>query len=105
MDVVWILKKKSKLIQNVVGHVPREITRFIWYFFTRGRNMEVTVLSTPPKPSPIPSGGLETMLKPKLFIDQKHGDILKHLRELIDEYCDQDINDTEKNQGDGDLEF
>ena len=27
--VAWMLKKKSKLILNVVGHVPCEISRFI----------------------------------------------------------------------------
>ena len=44
------------------------------------------------------------MLKAKLIIDEKHGDILKHLRELIEENYDADINDTEKKEEEGDIE-
>ena len=78
--------------------LKEEISRFMLYFFTHGGKMEATVLSTRPKPSPISSGGLEIMLKAKLIIDEKHGDILKHLRQLIEKNYDPDINDTEKNE-------
>ena len=44
------------------------------------------------------------MLKAKLIIDEKHGDILKHLRELIEENYDADINNTEKKEEEGDIE-
>ena len=44
------------------------------------------------------------MLKAKLIIDEKHGDILKHLRELIEENYDVDINNTEKKEEEGDIE-
>ena len=55
--VAWMLKRRNKLIPDIVGHVPREISRFIWFFFTHGEKMEVNVLSVRPLPSPIPSGG------------------------------------------------
>ena len=47
-----------------VEHVPREISRFV-YFFIRdeGGNVEGTLLSTRYCPSPIPAGGLEVPLK------------------------------------------
>ena len=70
--VAWMLKRKNKLIPDIVGHVPREIFRFIWLFFTHGGKMEAIVLSIRPLPSPIPRGGLEIMLKAKLTIDEKH---------------------------------
>ena len=38
--VAWILKRKNKLIPNIVGHVPRKISQFICFFFTHGRKME-----------------------------------------------------------------
>ena len=64
--VAWMLKRKNKLMLDIVGHVPCEISRFIWFFFTHGRKMETIVLFIRAIPSPIPGGGLEIMLKVKL---------------------------------------
>ena len=47
--------------------------------------METSVLSTRLLPSPIPSGGLEIMLKANLTIDEKRAQILKCLQQLIAE--------------------
>ena len=80
-----MLKRKNKLIPDIIGHVPREISRFIWFFFTHGEKMDASVLSIRPLPSPIPSGGLEIMLKAKLTIDEKHAQILKYIQQLISE--------------------
>ena len=43
--VAWMLKRKNKLIPDIVGHVPHKISRFIWFFFTHGGKMEANVLS------------------------------------------------------------
>ena len=29
--VAWMLKRRNKLIPDILGHVPREISRFIWF--------------------------------------------------------------------------
>ena len=79
-----MLERRNKLIQDIVGHVPREISRFIWFFFTHGK-METNVMSVRRLPSPIPSGGLEIMLMAKLKIDEKDAKILKYLQQLIAE--------------------
>lgn len=49
---------------KTVGHVPREISRYI-YFFIKQENGKITgnVKSLNYKPSPIPSGGLEIPLQ------------------------------------------
>ena len=57
--------------------------------------MEATDLSTLPKPSSFPYGGLEIMLKTKLIIDEKHDDILKQLRELIEENYDPRLDSSQ----------
>ena len=98
-----MLKRRNKLIPDIVGHVPREISRFIWFFFTHGGIMEANVLSIRPLPSPIPSGGLEIMLMAKLTIDEKDAKILKYLQQLIAEnyepktVTENDKTDTETN--------
>ena len=98
-----MLKTRNKLIPDIVGHVPREISRFIWFFFTHGGKMEVNVLSVRPLPSQIPSGGLEIMPMAKLTIDEKDAKILKYLQQLITEnyepktVIENDETDTETN--------
>ena len=42
-----------------VGHVPRELSRFISYFIQEGGSVTGTVANPKPKISPIPEGGLE----------------------------------------------
>ena len=95
--VAWMLKRKSKLTPDIVGHVPRDISRFIWYFFTHGGKMEATVLSVRPLRSPIPSGGLEIMLMAKLTINEKDTKILKYLQQLIEENYEPetDLSETD----------
>ena len=49
-----------KLTDNeIVGHIPREISRFCHYFTNYGGKLEARVTCTKHRPSPIPSGGLE----------------------------------------------
>ena len=59
----------GKLTDNeIVGHIPREISRFCHYFINYGGKLEARVTCTKYRPSPIPSGGLEI---PILLIAKK----------------------------------
>ena len=88
-----------------VGHVPREISRFV-YFFIRdeGGNVEGTLLSTRYRPSPIPAGGLEVPLK--LEDEMEDGiniDIVVESGETKNEGDDDDQKyDNEHGSGDND---
>ena len=62
----WKLQKKNKLVPVVVGHVPGEISRFVWYFIKYGGKVCSQVHSERPRLSPIPSSGLEILLMAKL---------------------------------------
>ena len=47
-----------------VGHIPRELSRFFFFFIRdEGGCIEGSLLSTQYRPSPIPAGGLEVPLK------------------------------------------
>ena len=63
--------------------------------------METTVLFTRPKPSSFHVEDWKLCLK--LIIFEKHSDILKHLRELIEENYNQ-ISKIRKNKEYGDLD-
>ena len=59
--VAWKLQKKDKLVPVVVGHIPWEISRFVWYFMKYGGKVCPQVHSELPRLSPIPSDGLEIL--------------------------------------------
>ena len=57
--VAWKRKVKSKLIPDIVRHVPRELSRAVWYFLDLGGKAIGNVFERKYCPSPIPRGGLE----------------------------------------------
>ena len=67
-------KRVDRIGPVLVGHVPRELSRFIFYFIQEEGSVTGTVASTTPKISPIPEGGLEVpilmhfTLKTKLLL-------------------------------------
>ena len=56
-----LLTKLAETIleMDIVGHLPREISRFCRYFVNYGGKLEVRVTDINYSRSPIPSGGLE----------------------------------------------
>ena len=46
-----------------VGHIPREISRFVYVLLQEGESVTGTDMDTVPKVSPIPEGGLEVPLQ------------------------------------------
>ena len=82
--IAWELQRKDKLVPVVVSHIPREVSRFVWYFTKYGGKVCSQVHSESPRLSPIPSGGLEILLMAKLTIsDEKHR-YLTHLKTLME---------------------
>ena len=55
-------KRVDRIGPVLVGHVPRELSRFIFYFIQEEGSVTGTVASTTPKISPIPEGGLEVAI-------------------------------------------
>ena len=45
-----------------VGHIPKSLSRFVYFFKKRGGVINVHVQTTKYRPSPIPEGGLEITL-------------------------------------------
>ena len=73
----------DKLIPEVVGHIPREISRFLWYFLNYGGKVDAKVHSERHRRSPIPSGGLEIILVAKFAMSDEKRRYLAHLSTLI----------------------
>ena len=73
----------DKLIPEMVGHIPREISRFVWYFLHYGGKVDVKGHSERRRRSPIPPGGLEIILVAKFAIFDEKRRYLAHLSALI----------------------
>ena len=61
-SIAWTKKNKSKLTSDTVGHIPKEISRTVFFFISRGGKVVGKVLEEKCYPSPIPKGGLEILL-------------------------------------------
>ena len=53
------IKRDDRIRPVTVGHVARELSRFVFYSFQEGGSVTGTAASTTPRISPKPQGGLE----------------------------------------------
>ena len=70
----------NKIGPVTVGHIPREISRFVYFFLHEGGAVSGTVVDTIPCVSPIPEGGLE--IKLLLHFTHPVERILEKMKEL-----------------------
>ena len=86
--VAWKLKKIDRIAPVVVGHIPREISRAIWFFLEKGGTVTGKVFEERCRPSPIPKGGLEILLHTKISIADGKRKYLDRLKCIISENYD-----------------
>ena len=51
------------LVASIVGHIPKEISRYTRYIVEHGASVDAFVLATHHRPSPLIQGGLEIPIK------------------------------------------
>ena len=76
-------KKKSKITVHVVGLVPKEISRAVFFFTSRAGKAVGRVLDEKRYPSPIPKGGLEIFLMFQFKIADEKRKYMGRLKEII----------------------
>ena len=69
---------------DTVGHIPREISRVVFYFIEMGGMVEGIVADKSHRRSPIPSGGLE--IKLKLYFRHSSISLVEQLGSFIARY-------------------
>ena len=82
-SIAWKKKSKSKITADVVGHVPKEISRAVFFFISRGGKVVGRVLDEKCYPSPIPKGGLEILLMVQFKIADEKRKYMERLKEII----------------------
>ena len=69
--VAWKVKFSYKIPPFVVGHIPKETSRFIHFVLIHGGTVTAITCSGKYYPSPIPKGGLEILLKCQFKIKEQ----------------------------------
>ena len=77
---------ESQCSQCIVGHLPREISRFCHYFLSYGGSLEARVRDIKPRRSPIPRGGLEIPIILILKKESADNKVFAKMKGLVEEY-------------------
>ena len=94
-SVAWMLKRKDKIAPVVAGHIPREISRAVWFFIEKGGSLSGKVFEERCRPSPIPKGGLEILLKVTFVISDEKRRYMERLKSIISEnYVDPEATES-----------
>ena len=82
----------GKIGQTTVGHLPREISRYIWYTLQNGAVITGNVTDTTSRVSPLVQRGLEIKIDVLVtWDDTRRMNILKEKLDTVDfnSYCDE----------------
>ena len=84
-------KTKVKLTADVFGHVPKEISRAVFFFISRGGKVVGRVLDEKCYPSPIPKGGFEILWMVQFKIADEKRKYTECSKEIITENYTSDF--------------
>lgn len=93
--------------KEIVGHIPREISRFCHYFLNYGGKLETRVTCARYRPSPIPTGGLEIPILLIVLKADSTDEVFEEMENLVNSYYidpDQIVAEEGKDdeEGEGD---
>ena len=71
---------------DIVGHIPREISRFCHFFLNYGGALEGRVRDSKFRRSPIPKGGLEIPIVLIVWKDKASTSVFSRMKDFVEEY-------------------
>lgn len=72
-----------KLNDGIVGHAPREVSRYLFYFTQHDGSLSAIVSSTQRRKSPIMQGGIEIQIRITASISQEKEKIFDKLKSVV----------------------
>ena len=76
---------------DIIGHIPREISRFCHFFINYGGAINTRVSKVKYRPSPIPSGGLEIPMM-EFVKENATADVFRKMENYVQEYYTEPEN-------------
>ena len=102
------INRADRIGDITVGYIPRELSRFVFFFIHEGGSVTGTVASITSRPSPIPEGGLEIPIimhfvhqnkliseKMKTFVDEQ---VNKRTEVFTFEEAEEELEEIEKEE-------
>ena len=88
---------RGTLAPVVVGHIPRELSRYVWYALQKGAKFTGEVIAVKAKRSPLIQGGLEIPIKVVVqWSDSRNLSLLKQRTEQVSYPIETDYTDDSK---------
>ena len=82
-------------MSSVVGHVPRELARHIWFALQKEATISATVVDSKPRKSPLLQGGMEILIDMTVFWNSAEKlEILRKLVETVNFHSYEDDSKT-----------
>ena len=82
-------------MNSVVGHVPREIARHIWFALQKGATISATVVDSKARKSPLVQDGLEILIDMTVFwTSAEKLEILRKMIETVNFHSFEDESKT-----------
>ena len=72
----------GKLAPDIIGHLPREISRHVWYAMAKGADVTARVINTRQKCTPLIQGGVEILIMVNVEWDNADG--IRTLKEKVE---------------------
>ena len=72
----------AKLAPDIIGHIPREISRQLWYAMAKEADVTASVIDTRPKRSPLMQGEVEILIMVNVEWDNADG--IRILKEKVE---------------------
>ena len=95
--VSGLVTLRGTLAPVVVGHIPKELSRYVWYALEQGAKFTGRVISVKPKRSPLIQGGLEILMVVSVqWSNARSLAILKERTEEVSYSVEKDYVDDSK---------
>ena len=104
-SVTFMRKSIMHVVPDIVGHIPLEISCYVWFFMDRGGRVTGRVDSPRYRPSPIPKGGLEIILRVTFTIEEDKERYVDRLKELVSNNYETPQENEEVDAGAGNSEM
>ena len=89
---------------DIIGDIPREISRFCHFFINYGGAINARVSKVKYRPSPIPSKGLEIPIMMEFVKENATADVYRKMENYVQEYYTEpeNLRQLDNNEADDD---
>ena len=93
-SVTWKRKLKTKLTADIIGHIPKEISRAVLFFINHRSKVTGSVYSSKCFPPSVSTRGLEVLIDCDFKIEASKLNLLERLKDTTERNYDESVNQS-----------